>query len=64
VSKEKRMVLTYCEGDWILCACDDDEAFNKEVEECCRYYGEYPEVVTIGSDGVKEFYQDRKEFFI
>lgn len=34
----KRQTLTYCEGDWSLVFCEDDEHYNREICSMNEFY--------------------------
>ena len=64
VNKQKRLTLTYCEGDWTLVVCPDADHYNAEVSDMIRFYGEGYEFKTIGPEGITEYRQDRARFLI
>ena len=37
-SEKLMMVLTYAEGDWSLVKCDNEAAYNKEMEDVENFY--------------------------
>jgi hypothetical protein len=65
INKERRFVLSYCEGDISLVLCKDDEHFDAEVGSMCQFYTSSPAFVTVDEDGtVTKFYQEQREYFI
>jgi hypothetical protein len=64
VNPERRMILTYCEGDWILSVFEDYVAYNQELAEMNSFYEEGFEFKTIGSKGITVYRQNRSEFFV
>ena len=64
VNKSKLMTLTYAEGDWTLRVCKDKDTYNKEIEDCIKFYDEGSICTTIGDEGVTVYTQNRQQFLI
>jgi hypothetical protein len=65
VNPLRRMILTYCEGDWTLTVFEDYMAYNGEIASMNQFYEEGFEFKTIDLDGTLTVYrQDRSRFFV
>ena len=61
VNPEKRLTLTYAEGDLSVVECPTDESFTAELASMAKCYGSPPpSFVTIDNDGtVTKHYEER-----
>ena len=65
INQEKRMTVTYCEGDLIIVECPSAIHFNMEIADMIRFYGEGFIAKAIDMKGIMTtFCQDRNEFAI
>ena len=65
VNPSSLTTLTYAEGDWTVCECEDIEHYNAEISSMCAFYDEGRIALAIGQDGsATEYRQDRSEFLI
>lgn len=64
VNSKKFQNLAYCEGDWSLVTCEDVEHYNAEIKSMIDFYSEGRIARVINDNGVTDFRQDRKKFFI
>ncbi len=61
VHVEKRMTVTYSEGDLTVVVCPTLETFRAELEDAAEFYGDPPPAfTTIGDDGVVTRYFDER----
>lgn len=61
VNVSKRKILTYAEGDLIMCICPTLDSFRAELETMSEFYGSPPPAMrTISADGtITEYYDTR-----
>lgn len=65
VNPHSLRILTYCEGDWSLVSCLDNELYNAEIASMNEFYGEGRIAAVITERGsCHEFRQDREQFFV
>ncbi len=64
VHKERRMIVTYAEGDIGVTYCPSVESFNRDIRRMNEFYDEGRIATAIGEDGVTVYRQDREQFFI
>lgn len=66
VNPTKMLTLSYAEGDWTLVICPSVTAYNAEIEDCCRFYGEgkVATVIDMRERSTTVYRQDRAAFFI
>lgn len=61
VNVEKRLTLTYAEGDWSLVVCADDDALKAELDDMEKFYGPLPPcAISYDVDGTRTEYFDTR----
>ena len=59
---ERRLILTYCEGDWTLEESETVEEHREKVQRCIDCYDAGRVACVIGADGATDVTQDRAVF--
>lgn len=60
VHTEKRLVLTFAEGDLTLVTCPTIDGLRAELASMAEFYGDPPPAfVSIGADGITNHYDER-----
>lgn len=58
---EKRMTVTYVEGDLIVVTCPSIETFRAEIEDAEKFYGPAPvSIIAIDKDGNQTHFIDER----
>jgi len=61
VNLDKRIVLTYCEGDWSLLVCADNDHMRIALDDMAECYGDAPPfAIAYGMDGTRTEYYDMR----
>ena len=61
VNIQKRLTLTYAEGDWSLVVCSDNEHLQAELDDMAEFYGPLPYcAVSYDHDGTRTEYYDER----
>lgn len=59
--RERRLVVTYAEGDETIVVCQTEESFRAELAEMAEFYGEPPPAfvgIDVDTGTVTEFYDE------
>ena len=66
VHKERRLFLTYAEGDLYFTRCKDAESYDRELAYMCSAYEAAPAFTAIDPDEktVTRYFEDRRVLFI
>ena len=61
VNLDKRLTLTYAEGDWSLVVCSDKAHLRAELDDMAEFYGDAPPfAISYDRDGTRTEYYDTR----
>ena len=61
VNLDKRIVLTYCEGDWSLLVCADNDHMRTALDDMAECYGDAPPfAISYDRDGTRTEHYDTR----